>query len=173
MNRFRMYARADRGGTFYWEDTISRQQGSLKTRHRHDAEKLLHAKNETARQPQLNRELGRLYLKAADPAMTTRTWQDVIDSYCGRQHLRESSLERPRRAFSGKHFDPIRKVIIIETSTDLFLGVMEKAGNRSTDHYLRRLHNYAMGSRMAALACRSAARMASASRQETPRHHRC
>ena len=145
MNRYRMYARADRGGKYYWEDTTSGQQGSLKTRNRSDAEKLLHAKNETARQPHLNRELGRLYLKAADPAMATRTWQDVIDSYCGRNNLRESSIERPRRAFAGRHFDPIRTVIITETSTELFLDVMEKAGNRSTDHYLRRLHNYATG----------------------------
>jgi hypothetical protein len=62
MNRYRMYERADRGGTYYWEDTISRRQGSLKTKNREDAEKLLHAKNETARQPHLNRELGRLYI---------------------------------------------------------------------------------------------------------------
>ena len=55
--------------------------------------KLLNAKNETARQPHLNRELGRLYIKAADPAMATRTWQDVMDSYCDRHHLRESSLD--------------------------------------------------------------------------------
>ena len=145
MNRYRMYARSDRHGTYYWEDIKSRRQGSLKTKNRGEAEKLLHAKNETDRQPHLNRELGRVYMKASDPAFATRIWQDVINSYCGRKHLRESSLERPRRAFAGKHFDPIRKVIITETSTELFLGVMEKAGNRSTDHYLRRLHNYALG----------------------------
>jgi len=145
MNRYRMYARADRHGTYYWEDVISRRQGSLKTKDRGEAQKLLHAKNETGRQPHLNRELGRVYLKAADPAFATRTWQDVIDSFCARRHLRESSLERPRRAFAGKHFDPIRRIIITETSTELFLGVIEKAGNASTDHYLRRLHNYALG----------------------------
>jgi hypothetical protein len=144
MNQFRMYARADRHGTYYWEDTISRQQGSLKTKERDQAKNLLHAKNETARQPHLNRELGRVYLKAADPAFATRTWQDAIDSYCGRQHLRESSRERPRRAFGGKQFDLIRGVIITETSTELFLDVLKKAGNSSTNHYLRRLHNYAI-----------------------------
>jgi len=138
-----MYERADRGGTYYWEDTISRQQGSLKTKNREDAEKLLHAKNETARQPHLNRELGRLYIKAADPAMATRTWQDVIDSYCGRHHLRDSSQDRTRRAFAGKQFDSIRKVIVTETSTEAFLSLLEKARNASTNHYLRRLHNYA------------------------------
>ena len=143
MNRYRMYERADRGGTYYWEDTISRQQGSLKTKNREDAEKLLHAKNETARQPHLNRELGRLYIKAADPAMATRTWQDVIDSYCGRHHLRDSSQDRTRRAFAGKQFDSIRKVIVTETSTEAFLSLLEKARNASTNHYLRRLHNYA------------------------------
>lgn len=144
MNRYRMYERADRGGTYYWEDSMSRQQGSLKTKNREDAEKLLHAKNETARQPHLNRELGRVYIKAADPAMATRTWQDVMDSYCDRQHLRESSLDRTRRAFAGRQFDPIRKVVVTETSTEAFLSLLEKARNSSTNHYLRRLHNYAM-----------------------------
>ena len=145
MNRYRMYARSDRHGTYYWEDIKSRRQGSLKTKNRGEAEKLLHAKNETDRQPNLNQELGRVYLKASDPAFATRTWQNMIDSYCGRKHLRESSIERPRRAFAGRHFDPIRKVVITETSTEPFLGVMETTGNRSTDHYLRRLYNYAMG----------------------------
>jgi integrase len=145
MDQFRMYARADRGGIYYWEDTISGRQGSLKTRNRIQATKLLQAKNETVRQPQLNRELGRVYLKAADSALATRTWQDAINSYNSRTHLREASRERPRRAFAGRHFDAIRSVVITETSTDLFLSVLEKAGNASTNHFLRRLHNYAMG----------------------------
>jgi hypothetical protein len=102
MNRYRMYTRGDRDGTYYWEDTKSRQQGSFKTKDREQAAELLHAKNEAARQPHLNRELGRVYLKAADPAFATRTWQDAIDSSCARPHLRESSRERPRRAFAGK-----------------------------------------------------------------------
>lgn len=145
MDRFRMYARADRGGTFYWEDAENGRQGSLKTKDRSQAAKLLAAKNETDRQPNLNRELGRVYMKAADPALTTRTWQQVIDAYCNRAHLRETSRERPRRAYAGKQFDPIRDVVLTETSTDLLLGVVEKARNASTQHYLRRLHNYAVG----------------------------
>ena len=126
MERYRMYARTDRSGTFYWEDTKTRAQGSLKTKNRSDATKLLAAKNETNRQPSLNRELGRVYMKAADPALTTRTWQQVIDIYCNRSHLRKPSRERPRRAFAGKQFDPIRKVVLTETSTDLLLSVVER-----------------------------------------------
>ena len=145
MDRFRMYARADRGGTFYWEDTENRRQGSLKTKDRGTAAKLLQAKNETVRQPNLNRELGRVYMKAADPSLTTRTWQQVIDVYCNRAHLRESSKERPQRAFAGRHFDPIRQLVLTETTTEQLLGVIEKARNASTHHYLRRLHNYAVG----------------------------
>lgn len=145
MDRFRMYARADRGGTFYWEDTENRRQGSLKTKDRGTAAKLLQAKNETVRQPNLNRELGRVYMKAADPSLTTRTWQQVIDVYCNRAHLRESSRERPQRAFAGRHFDPIRQLVLTETTTEQLLSVIEKVRNASTQHYLRRLHNYAVG----------------------------
>ncbi len=50
MNRSWMYARADRGGTYYWEDIENKQQHSLKTKDRRQAVKLLHAKNETVRQ---------------------------------------------------------------------------------------------------------------------------
>ena len=145
MNQFRMYARGDRGGTFYWQDTISGRQGTLKTKDRKDAEILLNAKNESSRQAHLNRELGRVYLKAADAAFATRTWQDAMNSYCARGELREASRERPSRAFAGKHFDSIRRLVIAETSTETLLGLMEKAGNSTTDHFMRRLHNYAVG----------------------------
>jgi len=140
-----MYARADRGGRYYWEDTVSGKQGSLKTRNREQAVMLLHTMNETTRQPHLNRELGRVYLKAADPSMATRTWQEAMDSYCARTGIRETSRERPKRAFEGRQFDPLRTVVITETTTEMFLGMLERAGNPSTIHYARRLHNYAMG----------------------------
>ena len=48
-----------RSGVFYWQENHSRKQGSLKTRDRHDAERLLHAMNESHRVPTLNLNIAR------------------------------------------------------------------------------------------------------------------
>lgn len=69
-----------RKGVFYYEDTYSRKQFSLKTRDRNEAEALLAAKQEAARQPQLYLQMARVYLSATDPAAVERTCQDVIDT---------------------------------------------------------------------------------------------
>ena len=53
------------------------------------------------------------------------------------------SLEQQQMTF-GKGL-AFRQVVLTETSTDLLLGILEKSGNSSAIHYLRRLHNYALG----------------------------
>src|SRR5439155_12125633 len=55
--KYRLYRR--RSGVFYWQENHSRKQGSLKTRDRHDAERLLHAMNESHRVPTLNLNIAR------------------------------------------------------------------------------------------------------------------
>lgn len=72
-SRFILYRRK-RGGMFYLEDTETRKQQSLGTRHRPEALALLNARNESVRQPQLNLHIARTYLAASDPAATQRTW---------------------------------------------------------------------------------------------------
>ncbi len=72
LNKFRLYQRAN--GVFYWQDQESSKQGSLKTKDRAIAEKLLHSKNESHRQPTLNLAIARTYLAAHDPKMGSRTW---------------------------------------------------------------------------------------------------
>jgi len=69
----------NRAGVFYYEDRESGKQLSLRTRERAEALTLLHAKNESARQPVLNLQMARVYLSASDPQVATRTWQTVMD----------------------------------------------------------------------------------------------
>jgi hypothetical protein len=56
-SRFRMFQR--QGGVFYWQDNETKQQGSLGTKDKHSAQKLLHAKNEAHEQPILNLALAK------------------------------------------------------------------------------------------------------------------
>jgi len=68
-----------RGGVFYCEDTTSRKQVSLRTKDEGEAQTLLHARNESVRQPILNLQIARTYLTATDPEIAARTWQAAID----------------------------------------------------------------------------------------------
>jgi len=76
--RYRCFRRAS--GVFYLEDTTTHQQSSLKTRDKHEAARLTHARNEAHLQPQLNRRIAQAYLAAGDPQALTRTWQDVMEA---------------------------------------------------------------------------------------------
>ena len=78
-----------RKGVFYVHDNQSGKQTSLHTRSRADAERLYHAKNESAQGPLLNRDLGRVYLSASDPDATKRTWSAVMEEL--RSHGRAST----------------------------------------------------------------------------------
>jgi integrase len=129
------------GGVFYWQDNETRQQGSLGTKDKQAALKLLHAKNESHAQPILNLALARAYATAHDPKMATRTWRDVMAETSS--HGRESTQQRCRRAMNSKSLDLIRDKTLLATTSDDLLTVMH-AGRNSTNHYLRRLHNLAV-----------------------------
>lgn len=73
LNRYRLYRR-DNGGYYSQDNQDSSKQGSLKTKDREIAEKLLHSKNEAHRNPTLNLAIARTYLSAHDVKMSTRTW---------------------------------------------------------------------------------------------------
>ncbi len=62
-----------RGEFFYYEDTVTGQQISLRTRDEGEATTLLHVKNESFRQPILNLQIARTYLAATDPEVGKRT----------------------------------------------------------------------------------------------------
>jgi integrase len=131
-----------RKGVFYVQDNLSGKQESLHTRNRADAERLLHAKNEAAQGPMLNRDLGRVYLSASDPDSTRRTWSAVMAEL--RSHGRASTQLRYDRAMRDAALAGIRDKAIIETNAADLLAAL-RSGTRCTNHYLRRLHNLALG----------------------------
>jgi integrase len=137
--RFILFRRA---GVFYCEDRASRKQTSLRTRDEQEALTLLHARNESARQPVLNLQIARTYLAAGDPALSARTWQHVMDQITTTRT--GSTRERWEFAREDKAFDSIRHRKLIETTAEQFLAVL-KQGSVSTNVYLRRAHNYALG----------------------------
>ena len=134
-----MYRRSN--GVFYWQHTETAAQGSLKTKDKKEAARLLVAKNESQSQPTLNLALGRAYLSAHDPQMIRRTWQKVMDEMAS--HGTDSTRVRCHRAMRCKAFEPLKgKVLVLTTSEDL-LAVLRGANN-STAFYLRRIHNLAL-----------------------------
>lgn len=68
-----------RAGVFYCEDTTTGKQLSLRTKDEGEAKTLLHAKNESFRQPILNLQIARTYMAASDPLASKRTWQSPMD----------------------------------------------------------------------------------------------
>jgi len=113
----------------------------LHTSDRKEAERLLHARNEAARQPLINVQIARAYLAANDPEATTRTWGTAI------KEIPMSKQGRTKQfyelCYNQKAFDLIRDLPIVQTRPEHFLRVME-AGTVATNKNLRRLHNFAL-----------------------------
>jgi len=139
MKRRYILYRRKRGGMFYLEDTQSKKQESLHTKHRADAVSVLNARNESTRQPQLNLQIAKAYLSGTDSSVTTRTWQTAIESLTNSKS--GANQHRWRIAARDKAFAPLLPRVIIETPGELLLNVM-LAGTVSTNVYLRRLHNF-------------------------------
>ena len=137
--RFALFCRA---GVYYCEDRTTGKQTSLRTRDKNEASTLLLAKNESHRQPVLNLQIARVYLSAGDPALSARTWQHVMDEIIATKT--GPTRERWDYASKDKAFDSIRGRKLIETNAEHFLSVL-KAGSISTNVYLRRAHNFAIG----------------------------
>jgi len=140
--KFRMF-RSSKSGYYYWQDNDSGKQGTLGTPDKSEAQRLVHAKNESYRTPTsaINLQIARAYLNAADPKLITRTWQQVME-----QIVSEKNGETGVRwatAIRDKNFDALRKLAILETRADHFLAVLADR-KVSTNYYLRRIHNYAL-----------------------------
>jgi integrase len=137
--RFRLYRRGN--GRYYAQDNITSKQESLGTTDRFEATRLLHAKNEAEQQPTINVHLARAYLVASDPAIATRTWQNVMDHLCASKQ--GAGRERWERATREKPFDAIRSLPLLQTRPDQLLTVMA-SGTVSTNRYLRLMHHCAL-----------------------------
>ncbi|HEV7924104.1 MAG TPA: tyrosine-type recombinase/integrase [Verrucomicrobiae bacterium] len=141
--KFRMY-RSSKSGYYYWQDNDTGKQGTLGTSDKRQAQRLLHAKNESYCTPTsaINLQIARAYLDAADPKLLTRTWQQVME-----QIVSEKSGETRVRwatAIRDKNFDALRNLPMLETRADHFLAALADR-KVSTNYYLRRIHNYALG----------------------------
>jgi integrase len=137
--RYRLFLR----GTVFWcQDNETRKQETLRTKNRAEAERLLNVKNEAHRQPIINLQIARAYLMVGDAKAATRTWQQVMDEIVKLKH--DTTRTRWLVAVKDKAFDGLRALPILETRGEHFLRAMEK-GKVSTNIYLRRIHNFAIG----------------------------
>ncbi len=87
------------GGIFYIQHNETGKQASLRTKDKREAARLLNAKNDAAQAPALNRELGRVFLSAIDPAAVSRSWNVVMELFCGIG--RESTQKRRKREMNS------------------------------------------------------------------------
>jgi hypothetical protein len=139
--KFLMF-RSSKSGYYYWQDNDTGKQATLGTTDKREAQRLLHAKNESYCTPTsaINLQIARAYLDAADPKLHTRTWQQVME-----QIVSEKSGEtRWVTAIHDKNFDALRNLPMLETRADHFLAALADR-KVSTNYYLRRVHNYALG----------------------------
>ena len=137
-NRFILFQRS---GVFYCEDTTTGKQTSLRTRDKADAVRLLHVKNEATHQPAMNLQIAQVYLQHGDPAMATRTWQDVMVQIVATKH--GSTQARWQTAIRDKALDGLRDRKLIQTLPEHFLTALQ-SGGVATNVYLRRIHYFAL-----------------------------
>jgi integrase len=137
--RFILFRRA---GVFYSEDTTTRKQSSLRTKDQAEAITLVNTKNEATRQPAMNLQIAQVYLQYGDPSLAARTWQQVMEQIVSLKT--GPTQERWKHAAADKAFDLIRHRKLMETGAEHFLAVLN-SGSVSTNVYLRRAHNFAIG----------------------------
>jgi hypothetical protein len=138
-NRFWLFKH---GNTYYVEDSLTGKQESLHTADKREAERLRSAKNAAAQNPMFSLALGRAYLSAHAPKLAHRQWLEVMDELAS--HGCGASQERCQRAMRSRPFALIRHKRLTETTADDFRAVLT-VGTVSTNNFLRRLHNLAVG----------------------------
>jgi len=133
--------RGSRGGTYYCIDSKTGKRVSLQTADEESAQQLVDARNNAARQPEMNLQLAQVYLRHSDPALSARTWLNVMEQM--KSTKTNNTLLRWEGAIKDSAFDLIRHRKLIETTADDFFAAL-KAGTVSTNVYLRRIHNFAV-----------------------------
>jgi len=123
-------------------DSETRKRESLHTDDKEEALRIIHARNDATRLSVINISIAKAYLVGADPKLVERTWNFVMQEFCSRG--KESTRQRKLRAIRSKSFDLIRNRKLVETTAE-DLGAVMKAGGAFTNHFLRCLHNCALG----------------------------
>ncbi len=138
--QFRFFRR--KTGIYYLVDKKTMRHKSLKTRDKAEAQRLTQAYNDAVNQSLFNAALARVYLAGVDPNLNTRTWQHVMN------HIVEQrggeTARRWKTAIQDSNFDCIRNLRVVETRPEHFMEVLADR-KPSTNVYLRRIHNYALG----------------------------
>jgi integrase len=129
-------------GVFYLKNKITGVQISLKTRDSVEAKRLLQAQNDALSQPHFNLALARVYINGADPKLGTRTWQEVMENIVAKKT--DETRRRWDVAIKDRNFDCIRRLPVAETRPEHFDRALAD-GKVSTNVYLRRIHNHALG----------------------------
>lgn len=105
-------------GVFYLKNKVTGAQTSLKTRDKHEAQRILQAHSETKSQPHFNLSLARVYLNGADPKLATRTWQEVMENIAAKKT--DETLRRWETAIKDKNFDCIHHLCVAKTRPEHF-----------------------------------------------------
>jgi hypothetical protein len=127
---------------WYAFDTVTGNSVSLKTRVRTEAVQKVNAMNETERQPSISLGLAKVYINATDPKLATRTWQEVMENIVAKKT--DETRRRWGVAIKDRNFDCIRNLRVAETRPEHFDRALAD-GKVSTNVYLRRIHNHALG----------------------------
>jgi hypothetical protein len=141
MDRYRIFRR---GKTWYLENATTGEQKSLRTREKREALRVLNAKHEAQENPSINVQIARAYLHVADEGYTKRTWKDVFRIIIEGYKPETESYRRWSIAEKDKAFDCVRHKLVAETRAEDFLSALQ-SGTVSTNVYLRRVQNYALG----------------------------
>jgi hypothetical protein len=83
-----------------------------------------------------------VYLNATDPKLATRTWQEVMENIVAKKT--DETRRRWEVAIKDRNFDCIRRLHVCETRPEHFDRVLAD-GKVSSNVYLRRIHNHALG----------------------------
>ena len=140
-DRFKTFKR---GKVFYCEDLTTGQQKSLQTRDEADAQRIVQAKNDAVKLPQMNLVMAKTYLSAQDPKMITRTWADVMERFCDRSKKTADAHAARARCHAPSRCSFLKPKRLIETTADDFFAAL-KLGTNSTIAFLQTLHNDALG----------------------------
>lgn len=138
-NRYRLIRREN--GVYYLHDNQTGKRESLRTKDSGPAERLLNARNESHRNPDINRRIAEAYMCAADPDIETRDWAWVMEEML--KFHSGDNRKRWERAIKDKAYDPLRSLPLWKTRPENILDVIY-AGTVSTNTFLRRLHNLAV-----------------------------
>jgi integrase len=141
MKRYRLIYRGNRDA-YYCFDTHTKKRESLSTDNADAAKRLVATRNEAVQHVEMNLQIAQVYLQHSDPALAGRTWQHVMEKIASLKA--GPTQERWGHAIADKAFDLIRSRKLLETTSEHFLSVLHH-GSVSTNVYLRRAHNFAIG----------------------------